>query len=74
MLLQRQWGSKRERAPHKRDVDPERFLLGWLSLDCWVPTWLSLTIPQPGPGRWQPLSISCGCCFADLLQAERDRL
>lgn len=62
-----------KRAPHKRDVDPECFLLGWLFLYCWVPPQLSLTIPQPGLGHWQPLVISCGCCFVDLLQAERDR-
>lgn len=54
-------------------VNPECFLLEWFSLDCWVPPWLSVTIPQPGLGRWQPLSICCGCCFADLLCAERGR-
>lgn len=70
MLLQ---SSRGKRACLKRDVYPECFLLGWLSLYCWVPPQLSLIIPQPGPGRWPPLAISCGCCFVDLLQAERDR-
>lgn len=72
MLLQGQWGLKEERL-----AASEMWILnvscwdGSLWTVGWLP-WLSLVIPQPGLGRWQPLSISCGCYFADLLQAERD--